>query len=382
MNDKMSKNPVIINGDEITKLKRVPLDSNLFKEKWIQKLIEKEPSLLPTGDIEHIFEPLICIAREVQTKSGFIDNLYISEKGYLVIVETKLWRNPEARREVVGQILDYAKDVKEWTYTDIDNIYKEYNNGQSLFDKMVSEGYLTQDMEASFIDIVESNIRNARFLLMIVGDGIREGVEKIAEFLNLNPTMQYRFALCELEVYEYDGKRIVIPHLTLKTKIVERGIIRIEETNKNLIDIVMNDDKENDVEGIHTNKYSKNNYLTLDEWIKTKLKTNIDEMEFRGTLNDLENIGLVCNIGTNDMNLSYTFENIKDKVIFLRIFGDSESTVVLQPKTFYTYLEKHNYSRSIGDSLMESMRKFLRNNQKMYHMKKKKGIIGLILKLY
>ena len=26
-----------------------------------------------------------------------------------MLIECKLWRNPEARREVVGQILDYAK---------------------------------------------------------------------------------------------------------------------------------------------------------------------------------------------------------------------------------------------------------------------------------
>ena len=59
---------------------------------------------------------------------------------------------------------------------------------------------------------------------MIVGDGIREGVENMVSFLNSNPTMQYRFALCELEVYEVEnGKRLVIPNLTLKTNVIERG---------------------------------------------------------------------------------------------------------------------------------------------------------------
>jgi hypothetical protein len=39
------------------------------------------------------------------------DNLYLSTGGYPVLVETKLWRNPQARREVVSQALDYVKDL-------------------------------------------------------------------------------------------------------------------------------------------------------------------------------------------------------------------------------------------------------------------------------
>lgn len=46
-----------------------------------------------------------------QPTSGSIDNLYLSTGGYAVLVETKLWRNPQARREVLSQTLDYIKDL-------------------------------------------------------------------------------------------------------------------------------------------------------------------------------------------------------------------------------------------------------------------------------
>ena len=57
------------------------------------------------------FSPPRTVGREVLTAAGLIDVLYVSPAGLVTIVETKLWRNPEARREVVGQILDYAKEL-------------------------------------------------------------------------------------------------------------------------------------------------------------------------------------------------------------------------------------------------------------------------------
>ena len=44
------------------------------------------------------------VVRELPTPAGPLDILYINPKGFLSLVETKLWRNPEARRSVVAQI--------------------------------------------------------------------------------------------------------------------------------------------------------------------------------------------------------------------------------------------------------------------------------------
>ena len=35
-------------------------------------------------------------------------------------IECKLWRNPEARREAVVQIIDYAHGMASWAHTDLD----------------------------------------------------------------------------------------------------------------------------------------------------------------------------------------------------------------------------------------------------------------------
>ena len=120
----MQKRPFIVGENTYTKLERIPLTKGIFQEEWLQKLLQNSPQLLPVAEIDAIYAPLVCIGREVATAAGYIDNLYISPKGYITIVETKLWRNPEARREVVGQIIDYAKELKQFSYERLDKLFE------------------------------------------------------------------------------------------------------------------------------------------------------------------------------------------------------------------------------------------------------------------
>ena len=205
MENLMQKRPFIVGENTYTKLERIPLTKGIFQEEWLQKLLQNSPQLLPVAEIDAIYAPLVCIGREVATAAGYIDNLYISPKGYITIVETKLWRNPEARREVVGQIIDYAKELKQFSYERLDKAVRAFNKTylgkeQSLFESMVEKQLLREEDETLFVDLVQKNLFNARFLLLIVGDGIRDGVWRMTEFLNSTPNMLYNIGLVELEV--------------------------------------------------------------------------------------------------------------------------------------------------------------------------------------
>ncbi|TFZ40414.1 hypothetical protein E4100_04915 [Soehngenia longivitae] len=235
MDNLMQKRPFIVGKDNYTKLERVSLSKGDFQEEWLQKLLQNSPQLLPVAEIDAIYAPLVCIGREVATAAGYIDNLYISPKGYITIVETKLWRNPEARREVVGQIIDYAKELKQFSYERLDKIVQAYNKSyfgkeQNLFETMLGHQFLREEDETLFVDLVEKNLFNARFLLLIVGDGIRDGVWRMTEFLNSTPNMLYSLGLVELEVYRLPtNDKLVVPNLLMKTQTVERGVFRFEQ---------------------------------------------------------------------------------------------------------------------------------------------------------
>ena len=53
-------------------------------------------------------------APNCQRRLAEVDALYVNAAGRLILAEFKLWRNPQARREVIGQILDYAKELASW----------------------------------------------------------------------------------------------------------------------------------------------------------------------------------------------------------------------------------------------------------------------------
>ena len=101
-------------------LKRIRLEKGggdeMYKERWLQKLVSRYPNLLPIEQIEPALTDAVPICMELPLPSGYVDNLYATPDGDLIIGETKLFRNPEARREVVAQVIDYAKDLSALSY--------------------------------------------------------------------------------------------------------------------------------------------------------------------------------------------------------------------------------------------------------------------------
>ncbi|WP_449469227.1 hypothetical protein [Sphingobium chungangianum] len=87
-----------------------------FKEAWLQQLIHDHPEILPIAQIEPGFGAPIAVVREMACGHGFIDNLFITPRDDIVLVETKLWRNPQARREVIAQALDYVAALMTMDY--------------------------------------------------------------------------------------------------------------------------------------------------------------------------------------------------------------------------------------------------------------------------
>ena len=108
----MKAHPFLINEDA-SGLGLHPIDilEKAYDESWLQDILRRQPEILPVREIESVYYPLIPIGVEVATETGSIDNLFISHRGYLVLVETKLWRNPEAKREVISQAMEYGSSL-------------------------------------------------------------------------------------------------------------------------------------------------------------------------------------------------------------------------------------------------------------------------------
>ncbi len=225
--------PILISskGDPDILLERVPLTggSGNYGEDWLQNLLYKHPKSLPIAEINPSFTGLIPICREMSTPAGPIDVLYATREGHLVILEAKLWRNPEARRKVIGQILDYAKELSHWSYETLDAAVRasrrrEHCVSLSLFD-VVSEQNAGLD-EAQFIDAVSRRLRLGELLLLIAGDGIRENLKAITSFIEDHGTLHFTFGLVEMAIFLMpDGMHLVQPRVIAHSEVIRRIVV-------------------------------------------------------------------------------------------------------------------------------------------------------------
>src|SRR5262245_27309439 len=93
------------------------------RESWLQELLFAHPELVPLDRIDPDAGVFVPVCRELALPgaggSVFLDIFGLTPAGRPVLIECKLWRNPEARRKVVGQILEYAGLLQRWTYGDL-----------------------------------------------------------------------------------------------------------------------------------------------------------------------------------------------------------------------------------------------------------------------
>ncbi len=72
------------------------------------------------ADIAPPFMPLVSVCKELPMSAGPLDNLWLTPDGGIVLGECKLFRNPEARRQVIVQALDYARAIAGLGYEDLE----------------------------------------------------------------------------------------------------------------------------------------------------------------------------------------------------------------------------------------------------------------------
>ncbi|TIW19620.1 MAG: hypothetical protein E5V63_33120 [Mesorhizobium sp.] len=201
----------------------------------MQELVHNCPTVLPVAEIEPAFWPATPVCMELPLASGYLDNLLVTPLGDLIAVECKLWRNAEARRHVIAQIIDYAQNLQTMTYEGLETAIgkargeREFNLYAHV-SSVIGEPEPPLD-EPQFSDAVSRNLRRGRCLLVILGDGITESVESLTEFLQQHAGLHFALVLVQLAVHDLPGtgQQIVIPSIPLRTTNIVRGIVQIDD---------------------------------------------------------------------------------------------------------------------------------------------------------
>ena len=206
-----------------------PLKEEPFStEDELQALIAEHPELLD-GEQIRPGDPRrwILITREkgiAETSDEgarwAIDHLIIDQDAVPTLVEVKRGSNPDIRRTIVGQMLEYAAHAAQtWTADELRRTFEKSTNeerldpGDELATLLQTDGEPDAD---SFWRDVSTNLEARRLRLLFVADDIPDPLERVVEFLNGQmPDIE----VLAVEVKQFRGKSIqtLVPRVLGRT---------------------------------------------------------------------------------------------------------------------------------------------------------------------
>lgn len=193
-------------------------------EEVLQGLLETHPDLLAGGQMtpqgprrwslirrEHGVPD-----RDAATGSRWsVDHLFVDQDAVPTLVEVKRSSDTRIRREVVGQMLDYAANgVRYWPAVDLRSAYEATQRAVGRDPgKEITE--LTKDHGVGldeFFARVGDNLRAGRIRMVFLADVVPDELRRITEFLNeqMNPAEVYAV---EVKTYRAEGHEgmVIVP---------------------------------------------------------------------------------------------------------------------------------------------------------------------------
>lgn len=214
----MTDQPVFVLGEELRALELGGFET----EAEFQELLARHPRVLDFGSLAD-GRPvrLVLVAREMgvptSTEGGpayWLDHLFVDADGVPTLVEVKRATDTRIRREVVGQMLDYAANAaRYWPAALLQRSFEDtcLKDGRSVEE---AYGELLGDRSAEeFWAAVEERLAAGQMRLLFVADQIPLELRAIVEFLNRQLRQTDVYAV-ELTQYRGGGElRVLVPRI-------------------------------------------------------------------------------------------------------------------------------------------------------------------------
>ena len=195
-------------------------------EAILQQLLAEYPRLL-AGDQMDTATPrrLVLVQREMgvpgeERGAGrwSLDHLFLDQDGVPTLIEVKRSSDTRLRREVVGQMLDYAANaIVFWPIEGIRAAFEGTCNANGVDPDEVLRELVDDDEETErYWATVQTNLQAGRVRMVFVADVIPTELRRVIEFLNqqMNPA-----EVLALEVKQFvgEGLQTLVPRVVGQT---------------------------------------------------------------------------------------------------------------------------------------------------------------------
>lgn len=200
-------------------------------ERVLQDHLAAHPELLSAEAPEDERRRWLLVKREMGVADAedapdrwSLDHLFVDQDAVPTFVEVKRRADTRARRQVVGQMLDYAANAS--TYWDAGTLRASFEarfpDADSAADELAAftEGEMDAD---EFWDAVAGNLKERRLRLVFVADRIPRELRSIVEFLNEQLQLTEVIAVEVTQYVDPVEKRVnIVPRIIGETEMARR----------------------------------------------------------------------------------------------------------------------------------------------------------------
>lgn len=218
----------VIDGDDAL---RELVEAPYASEDLLQQLLAKFPDLLSGDQIDRETpRRFLLVSREMEVpdcEAGpgrwALDHLFLDQDGIPTLVEVKRSSDTRLRREVVGQMLDYAANgLAYWPLERLRAVFEAdcLRRGVPAEEPLLKHLRDTSRDVESFWQEVKVNLQAGRVRLVFLADVIPPELQRVVEFLNgqMDPAEVLAIAVRQ---YEGSGIRTLVPQVYGQTAAAE-----------------------------------------------------------------------------------------------------------------------------------------------------------------
>ncbi len=183
---------LIQDGDQLVEMSERPYDS----EALLQELIERYPNLLAVDETtsqRRTTRQWLIVKRtgsvpldDVGATEWSLNHLFLDKQAIPTLVDVKRDSDQRQRREIVGQMLDYAANAV--IYWPVESVLAQFEANCRRYNRdpeQVLEEFLGVGAdEEQFWQQVKTNLQAGKIRLIFVADRIPSEMQRVVEFLN------------------------------------------------------------------------------------------------------------------------------------------------------------------------------------------------------
>jgi hypothetical protein len=216
----------------------VPLDQINKDEKFLENVLASSPELMGLRSRgSRIYGKLVALQQvSFTTPVGRAiqpDIVILSENGDFIVVEVKLFANPELRdRRVIAQIIDYVASFSALNEHQLAQIFKKsrIEEAQSWAD-VIAFLFPDEQEPEDLAQALLSNIQSGNIHVVIACDMVPRGLNEVVRGIATQSTLGFTVLVVEITPYVMDEgdflEILFVPRIRLESEIVARTAVTI-----------------------------------------------------------------------------------------------------------------------------------------------------------